>query len=157
MYGGVAASAVASLFVVDVVVNCGLPPPMIVCVLFVLGCGAVAGLICALWAWSDAAEVTIPKRAPFGWLLLGFCWAVLIGHFIAIAIIPQGYYTEDIMGAMLVIIPITAIPGIYAGAAMERSYMRTGEPRLLKCWLILIVATIFHIFLVLPGAMAARE
>ena len=42
---------------------------------------------------------------PFGWLILSLCWALLIGHFVAVGTIPPGRYEDQIFMAMLIIEP----------------------------------------------------
>ena len=158
IYGSLARAAAAFMLVVALFTG-GAPLLPVACVLFIVGCGTVAGLVCVLWAWTSGrirgARGAKPHAAR--WLILGVCDAILIGHWLAAFAIRRGYYWEGILGAMLIIIPIGTVAGVFAGAAMERSHAETGRPSMLRCWIVLFALAIIQFFMVLPILQGVRE
>ena len=160
VYGLIAGGAASLLLVVENLTNNSNTPPLLVCVGFVAICSVGVGLMCGIWAWDDVrlAQATMTTRTPFGWLILGLCSGLSAGHFFAIAMVPQGYYGDPIfLTTMLCVEPIAAILGICGGAVAERANMTTGQPRLVKCWLLLFAATVVLLFLSIPAMFGARE
>ena len=94
---------------------------------------------------------------PFGWLLLGFCWGLVIAHAMAVSVISRGYYWEEILGAMLVILPAAGLVGIPFGLMLERSKIETGKPKLGRCWLVLCAVAFGPLIFELPAMNCARE
>jgi hypothetical protein len=94
---------------------------------------------------------------PFGWLILGFCWALVIAHAIAVRVIVPGYYREDILSALLIILPAAGVVGIPLGSILEQLNMETGKPRLGRSWIILAIVALALLVLEVPAFNCARE